>query len=248
MRITWVGHSTVLVDVDGTRIVTDPVLRSRVTHLRRVRPVADADVADVDAALVSHLHFDHLDLRSLARLGRTTRVVVPRGAGPLLRRKGFTDVREVAVGDSVEIQSLTAQATYAAHGGNRPPFGPKAQAIGYLIEAGPARIYFAGDTDLFPEMGDLAPGLDVALLPIWGWGPKLGPGHLDPKGAATALALLRPRIAIPIHWGTYYPYRLGRGRPGFLTEPVDSFRRHAAELAPGVSVRVLGLGDSLDVD
>ena len=95
-------------------------------------------------------------------------------------------------------------------------------------------------------MADLSPGLDVALLPIWGWGPKLGPGHLDPRRAAEALVLLQPRIAVPIHWGTYHPIRLWGGRR-FITRPVESFRRHAAELA-SVDVRILGLGDTLDVD
>lgn len=248
MRITWIGHSTVLVETGAARLVTDPVLRARVTHLRRVSPASRELLGEVDAALVSHLHYDHLDLRSLARLGRSTQVVVPRGAGGLLRRKRFERVSEVEEGDELGIQGVTIRATHAAHGGGRRVFGTKAPALGYLLSAGGTRAYFAGDTDLFSGMTELAEGLDVALLPVWGWGAKLGPGHLDPRGAAEALRLLEPRIAIPIHWGTYYPLHLGRGKPGFLTDPAESFRRHAAEVAPGVDVRILGLGDALDVD
>ena len=79
-----------------------------------------------------------------------------------------------------------------------------------MIEGGGRSVYFAGDTDVFEEMADLAP-VDVALLPIWGWGPSMGPGHMDPARAAEAARLLDARVAIPIHWGTYFPIHLGSG-------------------------------------
>jgi L-ascorbate metabolism protein UlaG (beta-lactamase superfamily) len=107
-------------------------------------------------------------------------------------------------------------------------------------------VYFPGDTGLYAGMASLAPALDVALLPIWGWGPSLGSGHLDPRAAAEAAALLRPRIAVPIHWGTYYPVQATRReRPAFLSEPPREFARAAAELAPDVDVRVLDVGGEL---
>jgi L-ascorbate metabolism protein UlaG (beta-lactamase superfamily) len=96
-------------------------------------------------------------------------------------------------------------------------------------------------------MATLAPGLDTALVPIWGWGPSLGPGHLDPRRAAEALRLLQPRLAVPIHWGTYYPLRPGRSRPAFLTSAIKEFRRHAAELAPSVGLCVLPIGGSVEI-
>src|SRR5947199_338861 len=81
--------------------------------------------------------------------------------------------------------------------------GPATRAMGHLLEAGGHSVYAAGDTDLFDGMADLGErGLGVALLPVWGWGPTLGPGHLDPLRAAQAVALLRPRVAVPVHWGT----------------------------------------------
>src|SRR6185503_2691890 len=103
-------------------------------------------------------------------------------------------------------------------------------------------VYFAGDTGLFAGMARL-PTLDLALLPVWGWGPRLGPGHLDPVGAAEALTLLRPRIAVPIHWGTYSPLWYLRP-PAYLSEPGVAFAREAARLAPEVEVRVLTPGES----
>jgi L-ascorbate metabolism protein UlaG (beta-lactamase superfamily) len=106
--------------------------------------------------------------------------------------------------------------------------------------SGPARLYFAGDTEVFDAMARLAP-LDVALLPIWGWGPRLGRGHLDPRQAAQALRLLEPQLAIPIHWGTYQRIGLG-GDHRTLREPAERFKRFAAELAPKVAVRILAPG------
>ena len=97
--VTYVGHSTVLVDLDGTRILTDPLLRRRVAHLRRRTSFALEELGDLDAVLVSHAHYDHLDLPSLDILGRSTPVVVPRGLGRLLQRRGYADVTEVDVGE-----------------------------------------------------------------------------------------------------------------------------------------------------
>jgi L-ascorbate metabolism protein UlaG (beta-lactamase superfamily) len=108
-------------------------------------------------------------------------------------------------------------------------------------------VFFAGDTGLFPELDGLVPDLDVALLPVWGWGPTLGRGlHLDPERAAEALTLLRPRIAIPIHWGTFSPFFV-RDK-SFLREPGEAFRRAAHEVAPEVDVRVLQPGESVTLD
>ncbi len=99
-RIVFLGHATVLIELDGVRLLTDPLLRARVAHLRRQVPSVDASVlADPDAVLISHLHHDHLDLTSLRRLGRDTPLIVPAGAGAWLRRRGFTTVTELSVGE-----------------------------------------------------------------------------------------------------------------------------------------------------
>jgi len=116
-------------------------------------------------------------------------------------------------------------------------------ALGYLL-TGSVRVWFAGDTDLFDGMGGFGDDLDVALLPVAGWGPRVPRGHLDPERAAQALALLRPRVAVPIHWGTYRPAHRGPGAR-FLREPAEKFVREAASLAPEVDVRVLQPGEQL---
>jgi L-ascorbate metabolism protein UlaG (beta-lactamase superfamily) len=243
MRITWIGHSSVLLELDGVRLLTDPVLRSRVAHLKRTRS-ADLDaLGDVDAALVSHVHYDHLDVPSLRSLGPPL-TVVPRGAARMLRRRGLNDVVELAEDEEMRVDGVTVRATHAVHHARRV-FGTVVPAIGYLI-SGSSRAYFAGDTDVFAEMEALAPGLDVALLPVAGWGPRVPAGHLDPARAARALTLLRPRVAVPIHWGTYR--RIGLGSDAkTLREPAEEFARLAATAAPDVEVRILEPGTAVDL-
>jgi L-ascorbate metabolism protein UlaG (beta-lactamase superfamily) len=234
-RLLYVGHATVLLELDGVRLLTDPVLRPRIAHLRRRVPSADPLTA-IDAALVSHVHYDHLDRPSLRALGTDVTIVAPRGTRRLLR--GFADVREVDVGDEVEFGEVTVHATPAEHRSARFMLR-SAPSLGYVI-SGSRRIYFAGDTDLFEGMSALAGALDVALVPVAGWGAKVGPGHLDPLRAAHAVKLLRPRIAVPIHWGTLSPLHRETS-----PDPPHEFRRHVAELAPNVDVTIVEPGGEL---
>jgi len=246
--IGFVGHGTVLIDLAGVRLLTDPLLRNRVTHLRRAVKVDAAALRGLDAVLISHLHYDHLDLPSLQRLGRELPVIAPKGAGGLIRRKAAVrSVVELAEGEQLEVGALTVRATHASHDTGRLPFGVKADPLGYVVSSSDTSVYFAGDTDVFAEMAALAP-VDVALLPIWGWGPSMGPGHMDPVRAAEAAALLQARLAIPIHWGTYYPIHLGvRGRPGFLDTPPELFREALIEHSPSTELRILRPGESTAV-
>jgi L-ascorbate metabolism protein UlaG (beta-lactamase superfamily) len=244
-RLTWVGHATVLLEVGGARLLTDPLLRTYLGHLRRhgARPRPEVS-QDIDAVLISHVHLDHLDVRSLRSVAPGARVIAPEGAGRLLRRIGFAAVDEVLPGDSITVGDATVTALPAVHDGRRGPLGATAATLGYDI-AGGHRVYFAGDTELFDGMRDLTGRFDVALLPVWGWGPSLGAGHMDPLSAAQAVALVRPAIAVPIHWGTFFPVGLEVLRGSALVEPPRVFARHVAELAPEVEVHVLAPGDEL---
>jgi L-ascorbate metabolism protein UlaG (beta-lactamase superfamily) len=243
LRITWLGHSTVLVESAGVRVLTDPVLRPRLLHLRRVDGGAVVP-RDVDAVLVSHAHYDHLDVRSLRLVGAPT-IVVPKGARHIVAKARSRTIVELEAGEQISIGGLAVRATPAAHDGRRHPLAPVVPPLGFLL-TGSTRVYFAGDTDLFEGMRDLAEGLDLALLPISGWGPRVPAGHLDPRRAAEALRLLRPRVAIPIHWGTYRR----RGMPSdpqTLRGPADEFETLAAGLAPDVTVARLEPGRLFDV-
>lgn len=240
MRIVYVGHSTTLVEVDGVVLLTDPLLRARVGLLKRLQPVRNPD--RIDAVLVSHAHRDHLDLPSLARLPAGVPVVLPRGVGSLVRRRAKRTTVELSVGEQTTVGALTVRAVPAEHGrGRGGPFSRGVDPLGFVIE-GRHRVYFAGDTDLFPEMAEFAP-LDVALVPVAGWGPRLPAGHLGPGTAAEAVRLMRPRVAIPIHWGTYR--MIGRGIGD--ERAAERFREEAARLAPEVDVRVLRPGEETEV-
>jgi L-ascorbate metabolism protein UlaG (beta-lactamase superfamily) len=239
-RLTYVGHATVAIELDGVRLLTDPVLRARVAHLARRVPSATPEmVADLDAVLISHAHRDHLDLPSLQRLRPSCPVIVPRGHAGLVTSV-FGEVIEVDEGDRVRVGALEIEATRADHDGRRVPVGRAVPAVGYLVH-GSRSVYFAGDTDLFAGMRDLHEALDVALLPVAGWGPRVPAGHLDPERAAQAAALLRPRIAIPIHWGTYGAPGSKGGDPAAAPR---EFTEHVTAAAPGVEVRVLEPGAS----
>jgi L-ascorbate metabolism protein UlaG (beta-lactamase superfamily) len=248
-RIEYVGHATVFVDLDGVRLLTDPLLRNRVAHLRRGVPVSARAHRGLDAVLVSHAHYDHLDLPSLEKLGKKLPVVLPRGLGGLLRKRKFESVIEVETGETIRIGELEIRAVPAEHDRSRGPFGASADPVGYVI-SGSKTIYFAGDTDLFDEMSELGP-VDVGLVPIWGWGPGLGRGggHLDPVRAAEAVARIRPDLVVPIHWGTYFPIHLGlMGRPGFVDVPPVEFLAALKERAPELRAEVLRPGEGLDLD
>lgn len=245
--VTWVGHSTALIEVGELRVLTDPVLTRRVAHLRRRVPLPSDDVGDADVVLLSHVHMDHLHVPSLRRIRPDATVLTPRGSGVLVRRAGFADVREVVVGDRIACGPVVIEVVPAAHGSTRGPHSRiVASPVGYVVDAVDARVYFAGDTDLFDAMVDLS-DIDLALIPIWGWGPWIGRGHLDPVRAAEAVDRVRPRRVVPIHWATLAPESgrqqvpewFGAAGPAFTAAlEAVGHRRRLELLEPGASVRL----------
>jgi L-ascorbate metabolism protein UlaG (beta-lactamase superfamily) len=230
VEVTWWGHATCTVEDSGIRVLTDPLFARRLAHLRRRRgalPPSSAWRADI--ALVSHLHADHLHVPSLARLAPGTRLLVPRGAPrtvPGLRRLSHLSLTEVLPGDETAAGDLRIRVVPAEHDGRRLPLGPR-RSPGMAEEVGP---------------------VDAALLPVGGWGPYLGEGHLDPGRAAEALARLSPGSAVPVHYGTYWPIGMDAVRPHEFHTPGDEFARLAALRAPGVAVHRLGHGESVRLE
>ncbi|MDX6656799.1 MAG: hypothetical protein QOH62_1592 [Solirubrobacteraceae bacterium] len=241
MRLTYVGHATLLIEAAGARLLTDPVLRGRIAHLRRLVPApVVADLLGLDAILISHAHRDHLDLPSLRQVAAGSVIIAPRGTGSLLRDAGARAVVEVEAGDRVAVGATTVEAVPAVHDGRRHPLARHAAALGYTVSG----VYFAGDTDLFAEMTALAGRVDVAALPVWGWGRRVGAGHLDPASAARAVALIGPAVAVPIHWGTLRAAGTQRGADPLA--PARNFAEAVARLAPATEVRVLLPGEALE--
>jgi L-ascorbate metabolism protein UlaG (beta-lactamase superfamily) len=238
LDIAWLGHATTDIRMGDTRILTDPLLRDRVAHLVRHDGTGTVEPGRVDAVLVSHLHHDHLDLPSLRTLDADTVVVVPRGAASVVARAAPGEVVELAAGESVHFGSVRVDAVPAVHQSGRALRRARAEPLGFVLEDGAHTVYFPGDTDLYDAMSDL-PAPDVALLPIWGWGPNLGPGHLDPASAADAAALLRARAVLPVHWGTFAPRSLRRGAPEWLARPAPAFLDAMARAAPDTHVRLV---------
>ncbi|AWN30806.1 MBL fold metallo-hydrolase [Streptomyces libani] len=252
VEVTWWGHATVTVEDSGVRVLTDPLFVRRLAHLRRRRgALPPAEAARADVVLVSHLHADHLHPASLARLAPGTRLVVPHGATaavPGLRRVAAARalrVTELRAGEECAAGALTVRAVSAAHDGRRLPYGPRrVPALGYVV-SGAARTYFAGDTGLFEEMAEEVGPCEVALLPVGGWGPFLGHGHLDARRAAQAAVRLAPGCAVPVHYGTYWPIGMDAVRPHEFHAPGQEFERQMALLAPEVTVHRLGHGESV---
>jgi L-ascorbate metabolism protein UlaG (beta-lactamase superfamily) len=240
-ELTYVGHATVLIQLAGMRLLTDPLLGNGILHVRRRIPAPSLEqLRSLDAILISHAHADHLDQRSLRRLAPECPVIAPRGCAAQLRRGGARVVIEVGEGDHVKIGGVVVRAVHAAHDGRRHPFARATPALGYVLE-GPRNVYFAGDTDLFSEMSALAGRVDAALLPIWGWGSRIPAGHLDPTRAAEAVARIRPQLAVPIHWGTLRAVGAQRGLDP--AAPARAFADAVARTAPGTVVRVLVPGE-----
>jgi L-ascorbate metabolism protein UlaG (beta-lactamase superfamily) len=243
--LTYFGHATVLAELAGVGLLTDPLLGPGILHVRRTVPTpAVKALRPLSAILISHGHRDHLDHRSLRLLAAECPVIVPRGCARTALRGGAREVIELDEGDRLPVGHVVVEAVHAAHDGRRNPFGRAIAALGYLLE-GPCQVYFAGDTDLFSGMSALAGRVEVAVLPIWGWGPRVGAGHLDPIRAAEAVARIRPKIAVPIHWGTLRAWGAQRGQDPVA--PARSFADAVSRVAPATAVRILMPGQRMEL-
>lgn len=265
LRVTWLGHSTVVLDVPRTgggtaRLVTDPLLRRHAGLLRRRGERPDVDAwRGADAALLSHLHHDHAELGSLRLLGGVPVLTAPANAR-WLRAKGLRGVglelppapparppgHDAAhLAGWHDVAGVQVRLTPAVHGDRPMPHRPNA-ASGHLVRGRGATVWAVGDTEHYPGVGrvrELAGGrVDVALVPVSGWGPRLSGGHLGPRGAAEVCAEVRPRVAVPVHWGTLHVPG-GQHLPrGWMDHAGQAFAAACRRAAPDVRVVVLRPG------
>jgi L-ascorbate metabolism protein UlaG (beta-lactamase superfamily) len=246
IEVRFVGHATTLIHLAGIRVLTDPFLRSRLGPLKRHGPAPDPRELFADVVVISHGHPDHFDRGSLAALPGEPVLVVPRGLGSAARRvRERGDVLEIDAGQTIDLGALSVHGVPARHWIS--PGAPRARPIGYVLDAGP-RAYFAGDTGRYDGMRQLTRDVDLALLPVWTWGPHLGPGHLGPRSAAEVAAEIEPRVVVPIHWGTLYPPAFERIFPRRLTEPATEFATWVGRISPSTAVHALLPGGATRIE
>jgi L-ascorbate metabolism protein UlaG (beta-lactamase superfamily) len=249
--VTWLGHSTVVLDLDGVRLVTDPLLRRHAGILRRRGPAPRREAwAGADGVLLSHLHHDHADLASL-RLLAGVPVFTAEENATWARRHGLVGQpigpdRWTRIGrGEVEVKLAPA-----VHRGRPMPHRPNA-AHGHLVRGPSGIVWVAGDTELFPDMAELprlASGpIALAILPVGGWGPRLSSGHLGPEQAAVACRLTAARSAIPVHWKTLH-LPAGQFWPrGWMDAAGAEFAAALSRESPGCRGIVLDLGESASI-
>ncbi len=217
LRATWLGHSTVLLEMDGVRVLTDPVWGERVSPVtfagpRRFHPapVPIDQLPALDAILVSHDHFDHLDhltIRALARTG--TPFVTSLGVGAHLEAWGVDPQRitELDWWQTATVGGVTFHATPARHFSGRG-FGTTNATLwsSWVIESARRRVFFSGDTGLTPEFEAVGARLgpfDLVMLEVGAFHPSWGDIHLGPDNALLAHAMLGGGTLLPVHWGTF---------------------------------------------
>jgi L-ascorbate metabolism protein UlaG (beta-lactamase superfamily) len=256
MRITYIGHATLLLEFGGVRILTDPNFDPALAgFLRRVAPpgIPLSELPALDAVVVTHAHADHLSFHSLDRLPSGVPVYAPPAVMQWLRRRGYRQAEPIAPGDSLHIGHVRLSAAAAKHLGSR--YGVdrwRSAANMYLLEDERSTCFFAGDTGLSPDTHRLVEErihqqgreLDLALLPIghapW-WKPRFRSGHLNYEDALTLWERLQARWFVPYHWGTFHHVTSG---------PFDAIHRLRDKLVEHAArdrVRILDPGQSLDV-
>ncbi|RJP23892.1 MAG: MBL fold metallo-hydrolase [Candidatus Abyssobacteria bacterium SURF_5] len=244
-RITFLGHSSALISIADKNIITDPNLSRRISLFIRRRsalPFTAAALPRIDLALVSHGHYDHLDVPTLKKLGKDVPVVAPPGLERVLKRAS-RQVITLAPWEQIKLQQVNITAVPAKHFGGRPPLYFCTGYQGYIIE-GSAVIYFAGDTGLFDGISDIANRwkIDAALLPVGAYEPPpFRENHMAPEDAVEAAHILRARALIPIHWGAF---KLSL-EP--FTEPIPRLLQAAERAGMKETIRVLEPGESLTI-
>lgn len=245
--LTWIGHASFVLRLGGKLIAIDPVFSKRLGVVRRLTPpgALPEQLPPLDVVLVSHNHYDHLDLPSLKRIGPGATYVVPVGNGALLREAGLPNVIELDWWQKYEHGPLTITLVPSRHWSMRTPWDRNESLWGGFVIQGPeGTAYHSGDTaffDGFREIGERLGPIDWAMLPIGAYEPRwfMHPQHLDPEEAGAAFEMLNARNFVAMHWGTFQL----TDEP--IGEPPERIRAHWREKGhPEERLWVLDVGET----
>lgn len=246
--LTWIGHSTFLIQHSGLNIMTDPIWAEQLAFQRRMaKPgIAVSDVPPIDVVLISHSHYDHLNIKSLNQLNDSKTLIVPVGLADKLRRKGFSSIIELDWWEAATIGGVTFTFVPSQHWTRRTLTDTNTSHWGgFIIEReGAPTVYFAGDSGYFEgfkEIGQRFPSIDIALMPIGAYDPEwfMGPQHVTPEQALQAFLDVHARVFVPMHYGSY---RLADDTP---KEALDRLHaEHKRLKLPNESLMVLPHGET----
>lgn len=209
--ITWIGHSTFFIQIDGLNIVTDPVWANRMGLGKRLTApgISITDLPDIDIVLISHGHFDHLDFPSIKKLKGDPTFYVPIGLGKIFNKRGYHNIFEANWYDSFKLNSLSLSFVPAQHWTKRTLTDTNTSHWGgWVIENEPHSIYFVGDTGYFRGFKEIAEkfNIETVLMPIGAYEPEwfMKVSHINPEDAVKAYIELNGTTFIPMHYGTYH--------------------------------------------
>lgn len=247
--VCWWGHSFTTVRLGSMTVATDPLAAARLFHLRRAAPLPPPEALTADLVLISHLHHDHLHVPTLRRFGSETPIVVPKGTASAIGGLEKMHLIEAEPGQTIEIGEVRIEVLSAHHDGRRLPHprAHRAPALGFRFAEAGRSCWYPGDTGV--QDFSTVEAVDLALVPIGGWGPTLGAHHLNPVEAAAALREIGARYAVPVHYGTFWPlgleYLMRSNHDRLFKAPAIRFRTEMA--GEDTSVIVPEIGETVEL-